>query len=210
MNNQDKINTIKAWLGSGTIILFGRPFAGKDYQSNQLAKLFDGNAASSGDILRNSVLPKHAEEAMATGELVPTIDFVNIVLPYLSQQSLANQPLILSSFGRWHGEEEGVIQAVKDSRHPLKTVIYLEMSDNDIFNRWDAEEHSDRHNRVDDSLNILKKRLAVFSEKTSPVLDYYKKLDLLITVDGRPTKDEVTNNIIDSLYKKASRVLTSQ
>lgn len=210
MNNQDKINTIKAWLGSGTIILFGRPFAGKDYQSNQLAELFDGNSASSGDILRNSVLPQQAEEAMARGELVPTNDFVSIVLPYLSQPILANEPLILSSFGRWHGEEEGVIKAVKDSGHPLKAVIYLEMSDDDIFNRWNAKEHSDRHNRADDSLDILKKRLAVFSEKTSPVLDYYKELDLLITIDGRPTKNEVTNSIIDALCEKINCVLASQ
>ena len=210
MNNQEKIDTIKNWLGSGTIILFGRPFAGKDYQSNQLARLFEGNSASSGDILRNSVLPKHVEEAMAVGELVPTNDFVNIVLPYLSQPALANKPLILSSFGRWHGEEEGVIRAVENSKHPLKAVIYLKMSDDDIFNRWNTKEHTERHNRVDDSLDILKKRLIVFSEKTLPVLDYYKNLGLLITVDGRPIKDEVTNNVIDTLYEKANRVLTLQ
>ena len=210
MNNQEKIDTIKNWLGSGTIILFGRPFAGKDYQSNQLARLFEGNSASSGDILRNSVLPKHVEEAMAVGELVPTNDFVNIVLPYLSQPALANKPLILSSFGRWHGEEEGVIRAVENSKHPLKAVIYLKMSDDDIFNRWNTKEHTERHNRVDDSLDILKKRLIVFSEKTLPVLDDYKNLGLLITVDCRPIKDEVTNNVIDTLYEKANRVLTLQ
>jgi adenylate kinase len=210
MNNQDKITSIKTWLGSGTIILFGRPFAGKDFQSKQLARLFGGNAASSGDILRNSVLPKHAEEAMAIGELIPTIDFVNVVLPYLSQPALANKPLILSSFGRWHGEEDGVIKAIKDARHPLKAVIYLEMSDDDIFNRWNTKEHSDRHNRADDSLDILKKRLAVFSEKTAPVLDYYRDLGLLMVVNGRLEKDEVTDNIISILHKRASLVLTSQ
>lgn len=205
MNNTEKINTIKKWLGSGSIIIFGRPFAGKDFQSNKLAEYFEGNAESSGDILRNSTLPERAEQAMANGQLVPTEDFVNIVLPYLSRPELANKPLFLSSFGRWHGEEEGVIVACNNSNHPLKTVIYLEMTDDDIYKRWQAEDHSDRHNRQDDSIEVLQKRLVEFSEKTVPVLDYYIDLGLLTDIDGRPSREEVTNLIIDALYERAVR-----
>jgi adenylate kinase len=207
MNNSEKINTIKKWLESGSIIIFGRPFAGKDYQSNKLAEFFDGNAASSGNILRNSVLPESTEQAMIAGQLVPTEDFVNIVLPYLSQPTLANKPLFLSSFGRWHGEEEGVIVACNTAGHPIRAVLYLEMSDDDIYKRWQSEDHSERHNRQDDSIEVLQKRLVEFADKTAPVLDYYTDLGLLIGIDGRPARDEVTNLIIDALYERARREL---
>lgn len=208
MNNTEKIEVIKNWLGAGSIIIFGRPFAGKDFQGHKLAEFFNGNAVSSGEILRNSPLPERAEKAMNDGQLVPTEDFVNIVLPYLSQEQLTNKPLILSSFGRWHGEEEGVMKAVEESGHPLKTVLYLEMTDDDIYNRWQAEDHNDRHNRQDDDIETLQKRLIEFSEKTVPVLDYYIDRNLLIGVDGRPPREEVTNIIIDALYERASRELS--
>jgi adenylate kinase len=81
------------------------------------------------------------------------------------------------------------------------------MTDNDIYERWQAEDHSDRHHRTDDSIEILQKRLVEFSEKTAPVLDYYTDLGLLIDIDGRPARDEVTNLIIDALYERAQREL---
>lgn len=205
MNDSTKIETIKKWLGNGSIIIFGRPFAGKDFQSKKLAELFDGNSMSSGDILRSTELPPKAQEAMNTGDLVPTEDFINIVLPPLKQPQLADKPLILSSFGRWHGEEESVLKVTKESGHPLKAVVYLEMTDDDIYKRWQAEDHTDRHNRHDDTIEILQNRFKEFSEKTVPVLDFYIDMGLLIGIDGRPSREEVTENIVNALYERAER-----
>lgn len=94
---------LKAWLGSGSINIFGRPFAGKDTQGKKLAALFDATLLGGGDILRGSTMPERIKALMRTGELIPTDDYISIVLPYLSQPALAGKPLILSSVGRWHG-----------------------------------------------------------------------------------------------------------
>jgi len=211
MYDNKKIDAIKKWLGSGSINIFGRPLAGKDYQGRRLAEIFDGNLVGGGEILRSSTMTERINGYMRTrtGKLIPSDDYVAIVLPYLDQPQLANKPLILSSVGCWHGEEEDVIKAIQKSGHPLKAVIYLDISTDDSYSRWKAREiNKDRGNRRDDSEEILKIRFAEFTEKTLPVIDYYRNQGILIEIDGKRTRDEVTNDIINALSEQmnANRV----
>ena len=211
MYDNEKIDAIKKWLGSGSIDIFGRPFAGKDEQGRRLVEIFGGNLVGGGEILRNSTMPEHIKGYMRTGKLIPSDDYVNIVLPYLSQQKLANQPLFLSSVGRWHGEEDGVIEVLEKSGHPLKAVIYLDILNDESHNRWLAREtNNDRSNRHDDTEEILNIRFTEFSEKTIPVINHYQSLGLLIEIDGKGPRDEITKNIIDALYERSNHVSTSQ
>ena len=201
MNDQMKIKFIANWLGSGSINLFGRPLSGKDSQGKRLAELFHGNLISGGDILRNSDIPVHVREALDAGNLVPTDDYIKIVLPYLSREYLSNQPLILSSVGRWHGEEDGVIQVLEKSNHDLKAVVYLDISEDEAIKRYYAsQEIADRHNRADDDIEKLTTRFAEFNNKTLPVIDFYKNRGLLIEIDGIGSRDAITDNIINNLY----------
>jgi adenylate kinase len=200
MKDTEQLNTIKNWIKTGSINIFGLPFSGKDTQGRRLTEIFDGNLIGAGKIFRGDNMPDRVKECMRNGKLVPTNDFVDIVLPYLSQPDLAGKPLILSSIGRWHGEEEGVVKATELSGHPMKAVLYLSLSGDEVYDRWQALEiNKDLPKRIDDSKEILATRLAEFQEKTLPVLDYYRDLGLLIEVDGRRTRDEVTHDILDAL-----------
>jgi len=204
MYGDKQLDAIKNWVGTGSINIFGRPLAGKDAQGQRIAEILDGNIIGGGEILRSSAMPDNIKEYMHSGKLIPSDDYVTVVLPYLNQPRLANKPLILSSVGRWHGEEDGVIKATDASGHPLKVVLYLNLSDDDIYNRWRAiEANKDRDDRLDDAEEILATRLAEFQEKTLPVLDYYRNLKMLIEIDGGRTRDEVTNDIINALYERA-------
>lgn len=205
MDNQAKINVIKTWLGSGSINIFGRPFSGKDTQGARLAELLDTRMIGGGEVLRSSNIPKRALECLQAGKLIPTEDYINIVLPFLSQPSLAEKPLVLSSVGRWHGEEQGVIKALSESMHQLKAVVYLDISGDDSFGRWKAlETVKDRQNRQDDTEEVLKTRLDEYQQKTIPVIEYYQEAGLLIEIDGSKTRDEVAQDIIDTLFTKAT------
>ena len=72
----DEIAAIKQWLGTGSINIFGMPFAGKDTQGKILSDMFDGPLLGGGDILRNSVLPEHVRAAQKKGLLIPTEDYI--------------------------------------------------------------------------------------------------------------------------------------
>ena len=203
MYDDKKLDVIKDWLGAGSINIFGRPFAGKDTQGERLATIFNTRLIGSGEILRGDIIPNRIKKYMRAGELIPSEDFVNIVLPYLNQPLLADKPLILSSIGRWHGEEDGVIKVLEKSNHRLMAVIYLDISDIDSHDRWIAlTSLKDRQGRNDDAEEVLKTRLAEFQEKTLPVINYYRDLGMLIEINGKRTRDEVTQDILDAISKQ--------
>ncbi len=205
MDDRAKIDVIKKWLGTGAIDIFGRPFAGKDAQGKRLAQLFGGNLVGGGEILRGRAIPRRAKEYMSTGRLTPSDDYLKIVLPYLSQSYLDDKPLILSSVGRWHGEEAAVLESLEKSGHPLKAVVYLDISTNESHSRWLAREiNNDRSDRYDDTEEALNIRFAEFQDKTMPILDYYRNLGLLLEIDGKGPRNEITELIINTLYKLAS------
>lgn len=187
---EENIQTIKNWLGVGSINIFGLPFSGKDTIGNRLAEVLGGKLLSSGQILREAQANDGALKAeMNTGALADTDKFRGIVLPYFGRDELKDMPLILSSVGRWEGEEIDVIEAAKNANHPIKVTIQLEISLEELEKRRQlALQNGDRGERGDDNtVEILQKRIQEFNEKTLPVLATYEKMGILVKI---PTSDE--------------------
>jgi adenylate kinase len=193
-----KIKQIKEWLGSGTINIFGLPFSGKDTHGKELSAMLEGPLIGGGDILRSKLVPQHVTDAINNGNLAPTDDYREIVLPYLAQEKYAGKPLVLSSVGRWIGEEKSVLAATKSAGHPIKCVIYLQIPNDEVWKRWKINKR-ERHD--DNAEHILEKRFSEFEEKTIPVVTEYRKLGLLLEIDGSPAEKVVTAEIINQLHK---------
>jgi len=199
----EKIRVIKEWLGTGSINFFGPPFAGKDSQARLFAELLDGVVIGGGDILR-SVAPESVKSLINEGKLAPTDEYIRIVLPYLSREEFSEMPLLLSSVGRWKGEEQAVVPALKQASHPLKAVVYLSLDTETIRQRLLSDNDDNRGVRDDDYAHKLEHRINEFEEKTLPVIDYYRTTGALIEIDGAMPKDNVTESIIDELYTRAT------
>ena len=94
--------------------------------------------------------------------------------------------------------------SLAQSNHPLKAVIYLNISNDESHVRWLAREaNNDRTNRHDDTEEILKIRFKEFTDKTEPVIERYRNLGLLIEVDGTQSREDVTVEILSELDKLA-------
>ena len=200
----DKISTIKNWLGTGSINIFGLPMSGKDTQGIRLAGTLDAKFLSSGLIIRakEKELKKDYSEH---GELIPTNVFYEWVLPYFERQDLYEYPLILSSIGRWSGEEDSVMTAAASAGHDIKAVILLNISEADVEKRFEmAKSLNDRGERKDDlDLATFHTRLEEFRTKTLPVIEHYRDLGLLININGDQDRDSVFNEIVEKLYHTA-------
>lgn len=197
---EDKVRSIKDWLGTGSINIFGMELSGKDTQANQLADLLGGTVLGGGDILRNSIIPPHVQRSLDNGEYIPTKDYVDIVLPYLSKPAFTNRPLILSAVGRWIGEEKSVLAATKAAGHDIKAVIYLDIKKCTAFDRLKTAQRG----RSDDYEEHVARRIKEFEVKTLPVLKVYQSLGLLNTISGEVSPAEVTDAILETLYQKAN------
>ena len=203
-NMDEDIRKIKNWLGSGSINLFGLPFAGKDTQGKMLSDALGGVLISGGDILRHDHGNQKVQDIMAAGGIVPSELFEEIVVPFFSRSDLLGKPLILSEVGRLHGEDEIVLRATEKTGHPTKAVIFLKLSDDEVWSRFDASQIShDRGTRADDNREVLQNRLDKFHSKVQPVLDFYRNLGLLIEVNGSAPKEDVTRQIFNLLAEKS-------
>lgn len=200
-----KITIIQKWLGTGSINLFGLPFAGKDTQASRLADTFDGIMLSSGDILRSAKDNLELQALLAAGDIIPSSLFKQIVVPYLSNASFKEHPLILSEVGRLRGEDEVILEATASSGHSTKAVILLRLSDEEVWKRFEASQATkDRGTRADDNRSVLQTRLDNYHAKVMPVIEFYRDKHLLIEIDGSKPRDEVFDAIIASLYQKSN------
>lgn len=202
---KNKLSIIKSWLGTGSVNIFGLPMSGKDTQGQKLAELLGAKFLSSGDIIRQKETEAR-QDYSSEGNLIPTDVFYAWVLPYFYEPAIKNQPLVLSSIGRWFGEEDQVLAEAAESGHGIKAVIILDLSVADVESRFEtAKILGDRGNRADDStFAIMQNRIEEFSTKTLPVIQHYNDLGLLLRVNGDQPRDAVTAEIIEKLYKKAS------
>ena len=209
MEMEEKINKIKEWLGTGSINIFGLPMSGKDTQGVKLAELLGAKFLSSGIIIR-AMETETRQKLSDKGNLIPTNVFYEWVLPYFERRDLFNFPLILSSIGRWSGEEDQVMSVAAGAGHEIKAVIILNISEADVEARFDeAKVLNDRGEREDDKdLEIFHTRLQEFRTKTLPVLQHYKSLGLLIEVNGDQTREAVFNELVEKLYAKAVQSLS--
>ncbi len=204
MEIEEKINKIKGWLGTGSINIFGLPMSGKDTQGVKLAEMLGAKFLSSGMIIR-AMETETRQKLSDKGNLIPTNVFYEWVLPYFERHDLFNYPLVLSSIGRWSGEEDQVMSVAAGAGHEIKAAIILNISEADVENRFnEAKVLNDRGDRADDKdLETFRNRLREFHTKTLPVLQHYNTLGLLIEVNGDQTREAVFDEIINKLYNKA-------
>ena len=201
-NLNEKVEIIKNWLNTGSLNIFGLPMSGKDTVGMRLAKHLQAKFLSSGIIIR-AYEAEQNEDMTSSGKLIPTNTFYDIILPYFSREELRNNSLVLSSVGRWSGEEDKVMEAAKSSGHEIKAVVLLDLTEEEVKNRFEAaKELNDRGERTDDAnIEVFETRLAEFREKTMPVLNHYDELKMLVKVPAGGSRDEVYTNVIDRLVE---------
>lgn len=199
-----KINHIKQWLGAGSINIFGLPFAGKDTHGRELAKIFGAPLIGGGEIIRSDLTPQHMKDHIAKGMLTPTDEYLQLILPYLDRAEFKPKPLVLNSVGRWFGEHEQVVKAADKAGHPIKAVLYIVVDTPEVLKRWESEQNRhDRGHRHDDAEHILETRISEFESKTLPVIEFYRRQNLLIEIDGTADRNTATAQIMDKLYEKS-------
>ena len=202
MNLNEKLEKIKSWLGTGSLNIFGLPMSGKDTVGMRLAEDLQAKFLSSGIIIR-AYEAEQNEDMTGSGKLIPTNTFYDIILPYFSREELRNDSLVLSSVGRWSGEEDKIMEAAKAGGHEIKAVVLLDLTEEEVKNRFEAaKELNDRGERADDAnIEVFETRLAEFREKTMPVLNHYDELKMLVKVPASGDRDEVYANVIDRLVE---------
>jgi len=170
------------------LVLIGIQGAGKSTQGNFLSEEYNIPYLSSGHIFREMAKEKTKmgrwlKETINSGALVPDDKTLEVIFTYLEKPEYQNG-YILDGFPRT------VVQA-EAFKGAVDKVVFLDVSDKEALWRI-AGRVSDRQ---DETVHAIKRRIDSFYEFTRPVVEYYRKNQKLVAVDGEKDIDDVFKQI---------------
>ena len=201
------------------LILLGPPGSGKGTQAQRLVHRYGIVQLSTGEMLRAAVAAQtpvglKAKDIMASGGLVPDDIVVGIISDRLDQPD-ATKGFILDGFPRTVPQAEALDELLKKKHMRLDAVIELRVNESALLQRVETRVTEMRARgeevRIDDTQEVLTKRLASYRTLTEPLIHYYSERRKLLTVDGMMTIEHVTREIyrilaaIGAVEAKASR-----
>src|SRR5229473_3127524 len=185
------------------LILLGPPGSGKGTQAQLLLQRYGIVQLSTGEMLRAAVaagtpVGLKAKEIMAGGGLVPDEVVVGIISDRIDQPD-ARHGFILDGFPRTVPQAEALDELLKHKHLKLDAVIELRVNESALLNRVETRAAETRARgeevRIDDTPEVLTKRLAAYRSQTEPLIHYYSERRKLLTVDGMMTIEHVTREI---------------
>jgi adenylate kinase len=185
------------------LILLGPPGAGKGTQAQRLIHKYSIVQLSTGEMLRAAVAAEtpiglQAKDIMASGALVPDEVVVGIISDRLDQPDMKNG-FILDGFPRTVPQATALDELLKKKHIKLDAVVELRVNESALLSRVETRVAEMRARgdevRIDDTPEVLSKRLASYRTLTEPLIHYYSERRKLLTVDGMMTIEEVTREI---------------
>ena len=181
------------------LILFGPPGAGKGTQAKILIEQFNIVQISTGDMLREEVksetdLGKLAKVIMDKGDLVSDEIIMSMIENRITKPDCENG-FILDGFPRTFNQAVNLDALLKNLNLKIDKVIEINVNEKLLLQRILKRASENQSIRDDDNSEILKNRITVYKKDTLPVLEYYRKLNKLFTIDGMQNIEEVSKDI---------------
>lgn len=210
------------------VVFLGPPGAGKGTQAEAISKERGMEHISTGELLRGAVergSPRglKAKEYMEKGLLVPNELVVDIVAEQVSRDGSSGS-FLFDGFPRNLAQAKALDETLERLKDRVDVVFYFAVSEETavrrLSGRWmcpacGANYHEryippkkegicDRCGRAltqrkDDKAETVKERLKVYREQTADLIDYYKKMGVLRTVDANLDVEETRKEIIKTL-----------
>lgn len=183
------------------IIIFGPPGVGKGTQSELIAKRLNLFHFSTGEFLRKEIegqteLGIKAKQIVEKGHLVPDEIMIEIVSKALKENLDGKSGFILDGFPRTYEQAVELDKIFEKMGIKEVEVIYLQTTEDEIVERLL------KRGRVDDTEEIIRKRLKIYSDDTSRVLDYYKNNKKILEVNGLGEIEEINRKILKLLQNQ--------
>lgn len=183
------------------LVLLGAPGSGKGTQATRLREHLQVPHISTGELLRaavaaGSALGLKAKSVMEAGNLVSD----DIVLGMLEERLLKSDTgngFILDGYPRNLAQARALDGLLDRIGQPADVAVQLDVATELLVDRLSGR--AKLEGRADDSPDAVRKRLAVYSEQTAPVVDFYRNQGRLACVHGEGSIDKVFVRILEAI-----------
>ena len=210
------------------LILLGPPGAGKGTQAKMMIDKYQIPQISTGDILRAALkertpLGLKAKEYMDKGLLVPDEVVIDIIRERLKEPDCRNG-YILDGFPRTVAQAQALDKVLADMHSAIDHVISIEVDKGELIKRltgrrtcrqcgrgyhviFDPSLNKDLcdkcqgelYQRDDDNEDTVRNRLDVYDSQTFPLIQYYKEKNLLRSIEGQGSIQQIFDRIVEVL-----------
>jgi adenylate kinase len=208
------------------LVVLGKQGAGKGTQCVRLSHHYVVPHVSTGDMLRGEVkartpLGVRAQSLMDQGELIPDEMVMEMVRGRLSERDTKGRGFVLDGCPRTTSQAEDLDEVV----HPfgLDLVIDLQVPTALVMKRlasrrvcvdcganysiaappmvnWTCDVcGGEVVQREDDTEEAIQRRLDLYEAETAPLISWYTKRDLLVTINGTGSPDAVTRRVVGAI-----------
>ncbi|XP_063413904.1 UMP-CMP kinase-like [Mytilus trossulus] len=188
------------------MFVLGGPGAGKGTQCEKIVKEYGYVHLSAGDLLRQernrqgSQFGEEIQSHIKNGTIVP-VEITCSLLRRAMETSEGKDTFLIDGFPRNQDNLEGWKKAM-DEISVVKMVLFFNCSEEVCIQR--CLSRGQTSGRADDNMESLKKRIHTYSNSTLPIIEYYRKLNLLKEISADKSTDEVFEEV-----KKALATISS-
>ena len=212
------------------IVLLGPPGVGKGTQAKILSEKTGLAHISSGDLFRENLkkqteLGKLAQTYMTKGELVPDDVTIAMIKDRLTRPD-CDKGAILDGFPRTPAQADALETMLQNFNGRVDIVPFITAGEDVLIERltgrWTCRENghtfnvktkppkddmrcdhdgSELYQRDDDKPETVKRRIKVYFEQTSPLIEHYQHHGKLVEVNGMQSIDRVNKDLLDAVNK---------
>ena len=184
------------------IFVVGPPGVGKNTQCDKLVAKYNFIHFSAGDLLRAEISKgtdngKLIKSIMSQGKYVPvkiTCDLIKKAMDNYSKDKI----FLIDGYPRNQDNIDGWIETFGDN-YILITSIILDCEEKELEKR--LIERAKSSGRIDDNIEVIKKRFKTHMEQSKPIEKELKKMGHYIEINGNSSIDDVFNKIVVELDK---------
>ncbi|WP_433199681.1 adenylate kinase [Dactylosporangium sp. CS-047395] len=184
------------------VVMIAPPGAGKDTQGGLVAAHFGIPRVVIGDVLRGHVarrtdLGRAIRAHLDRGELVPDEIVLRLAREALIDTRRLGGGIVIDGVPRTVAQAQAGYEQARELGMAADVALHLEADDRELTRRLLAR--AEREHRSDDTEPVIRRRLELYHEVTHPIVEWYRKRRILISVDAMRPIPEVGRDVLAAL-----------